>query len=393
METKLINSLTEDLNCSVCLHLFTDARTIPCGHTYCFACLSLLGTSFLCPLCRNVCNIRDINLIPKNYHINSIIEKLSNAQKQELHLLRDDSPEIPFNNRHIYPTDYYIPNKPIYPHSSFTSPSRPPDPIYPTHFTSHIPSNETSSLNEDELILHNAVMMSASAPPVEDLSPIPKPSPIFTISNTVPGSEQNTPKTEVKSPQEDIHYINFKVDSTQIDKCFNFWKKTLWFTPQKFFEMAVIRDISQVLVPHWLFNVDCEVTIKANVLQSIVDPYTYVLKQEWRDIFDQKISHFDNIICLGTPLNEAHYVHLLESVKHWDPSSILQNADESTGWWVTLFRSFMGSEQQKKKSVSEYPLLPFDSWLYCFDRHCRKKVEELEIEQASLFLKKKDTLM
>jgi hypothetical protein len=232
-------------------------------------------------------------------------------------------------------------------------------------------------------------MMSASAPPVEDLSPIPKPSPIFTISNTVPGSEQNTPKTEVKSPQEDIHYINFKVDSTQIDKCFNFWKKTLWFTPQKFFEMAVIRDISQVLVPHWLFNVDCEVTIKANVLQSIVDPYTYVLKQEWRDIFDQKISHFDNIICLGTPLNEAHYVHLLESVKHWDPSSILQNADESTGWWVTLFRSFMGSEQQKKKSVSEYPLLPFDSWLYCFDRHCRKKVEELEIEQASLFLKKK----
>jgi len=124
---------------------------------------------------------------------------------------------------------------------------------------------------------------------------------------------------------------------------------------------------------------------------TIFDPYTNIPKQEWREIFDQKISHFDNIICLGVPISVAHYVNLLDSVKHWDSSLLLEeiNAEDNTGWWMNLFRSFVGSEQSKNKSIPEYPLLPLDSWLSCFDRHCRKKIEELEIESATLFLKKR----
>jgi len=184
--------------------------------------------------------------------------------------------------------------------------------------------------------------------------------------------------------------MNFKVNISQIEKCFNYWKKSLWFAPQRFYENANIRDISQVLVPHWFFNVDCNVTIKANVLQTIVNPYTNVPKQEWREIYEQKLSHLDNIICLGIPISEAHYINLLDSVKHWDPSNILEiiHEEENPGWFTNLIRSFVSSEQPKK-SIPEYPLLPLDNWLSCFDRHCRKKIEESEIEPATLFLKKK----
>ncbi|XP_018430992.1 PREDICTED: E3 ubiquitin/ISG15 ligase TRIM25-like [Nanorana parkeri] len=49
-------SVTEELNCSICLEMYTDAVTLPCGHNFCRACiLRFLDTQFgvpSCPDCR-----------------------------------------------------------------------------------------------------------------------------------------------------------------------------------------------------------------------------------------------------------------------------------------------------------------------------------------------------
>jgi len=185
--------------------------------------------------------------------------------------------------------------------------------------------------------------------------------------------------------------VDFKVNLSQINKCFSYWKKSLWFAPDKFFDNATVKDVSQVLVPHWLFNVACNVTIKATVLLTTVDPYTHVPKHEWREIYDQKSSHITNFLCLATPINVPHYLRLLDNAKSWEPSILLEDivAANSTGWFSNLLRSFVGLEKTDKKSIPEHPLLPVDNWLSCFDRHCRKKLEELEVEPATLYLKKK----
>ena len=43
------------LECSLCLDQFVDPRALPCGHTFCFHCLTRLeGLHIKCPLCRSI---------------------------------------------------------------------------------------------------------------------------------------------------------------------------------------------------------------------------------------------------------------------------------------------------------------------------------------------------
>ncbi|XDV46587.1 hypothetical protein PO909_014460 [Leuciscus waleckii] len=46
---------SEELQCSICLEVFTDPVTIPCGHNFCRTCLSECWTNTqtsFCPLCK-----------------------------------------------------------------------------------------------------------------------------------------------------------------------------------------------------------------------------------------------------------------------------------------------------------------------------------------------------
>ncbi|XP_043828238.1 probable E3 ubiquitin-protein ligase TRIML1 [Dromiciops gliroides] len=62
----LIESLKEDLTCSICLGYFTDPVTVKCGHTFCTQCLLQCrkggDDTFTCPECRGLINYR--NFIP-----------------------------------------------------------------------------------------------------------------------------------------------------------------------------------------------------------------------------------------------------------------------------------------------------------------------------------------
>uniref|UniRef100_A0A673II95 RING-type domain-containing protein n=1 Tax=Sinocyclocheilus rhinocerous TaxID=307959 RepID=A0A673II95_9TELE len=47
--------LNEELQCSICLDVFTDPVTTPCGHNFCRTCLNKFWTNTqtcFCPLCK-----------------------------------------------------------------------------------------------------------------------------------------------------------------------------------------------------------------------------------------------------------------------------------------------------------------------------------------------------
>ncbi|XP_043828247.1 probable E3 ubiquitin-protein ligase TRIML1 [Dromiciops gliroides] len=82
----LIESLKEDLTCSICMGYFTDPVTIKCGHSFCTQCLLQCregGDDIVtCPECRGVINYR--NWIP-----NKSLQNLSNTGKMlRPHLLQ-----------------------------------------------------------------------------------------------------------------------------------------------------------------------------------------------------------------------------------------------------------------------------------------------------------------
>uniref|UniRef100_A0A1A7X169 Intraflagellar transport 80 homolog n=1 Tax=Iconisemion striatum TaxID=60296 RepID=A0A1A7X169_9TELE len=85
-----METLEEDLTCSVCYSLFCDPRVLPCSHTFCKTCLeNLLQVStnysiwrplrlpIKCPNCRSVVELppTGVDALPTNVSLRAIIEK------------------------------------------------------------------------------------------------------------------------------------------------------------------------------------------------------------------------------------------------------------------------------------------------------------------------------
>ncbi|XP_062294865.1 E3 ubiquitin-protein ligase TRIM21-like [Scomber scombrus] len=66
--------------CSICLDVFTDPVTTPCGHNFCKNCINEHWNSnvqYLCPLCKKVFNVRP------ELHINTFISEMVSQFRQE----------------------------------------------------------------------------------------------------------------------------------------------------------------------------------------------------------------------------------------------------------------------------------------------------------------------
>lgn len=85
-----MESLEEDLTCSVCYSLFDDPRVLPCSHTFCKSCLDnvlQVSTNFSiwrplrlplkCPNCRSMVELppTGVEALPINVSLRAIIEK------------------------------------------------------------------------------------------------------------------------------------------------------------------------------------------------------------------------------------------------------------------------------------------------------------------------------
>ncbi|KAM4589889.1 tripartite motif-containing protein 59 isoform 1-T2 [Fundulus diaphanus] len=100
-----MDSLEEDLTCSVCYSLFSDPRVLPCSHTFCKDCLvNLLQVSsnysiwrplrwpIKCPNCRSVVELppAGVDALPSNVSLRAIVEKYQ----------RDSEPRAPSCQEH-----------------------------------------------------------------------------------------------------------------------------------------------------------------------------------------------------------------------------------------------------------------------------------------------------
>ncbi|XP_041474642.1 tripartite motif-containing protein 2-like [Lytechinus variegatus] len=86
MAEALKDTITQSLECPVCLTTFTDPKILSCSHTYCKACLDILyeclgdDCKIRCPVCRNETPVpnQDVNALPGNLVLKNLMEDIKN---------------------------------------------------------------------------------------------------------------------------------------------------------------------------------------------------------------------------------------------------------------------------------------------------------------------------
>ena len=90
MSEEALKNLQEQLNCSICLDIYTDPKLLQCFHVFCRQCLEPLGVrdqqgqlSLTCPTCRQATPIQDrgVSGLQSAFHINNLREIYEKLQK------------------------------------------------------------------------------------------------------------------------------------------------------------------------------------------------------------------------------------------------------------------------------------------------------------------------
>lgn len=73
-----MRGMEDTLTCGICCEMFTDARTLPCQHCFCMACLRDYQTTVVikpCPLCKEDCvpAARELHRLPPNKVANDMV--------------------------------------------------------------------------------------------------------------------------------------------------------------------------------------------------------------------------------------------------------------------------------------------------------------------------------
>uniref|UniRef100_A0A803JPH0 Uncharacterized protein n=1 Tax=Xenopus tropicalis TaxID=8364 RepID=A0A803JPH0_XENTR len=86
--------LRDKLSCSVCLGIYRDPVTLPCGHTYCRVCIGRTweeqGESPSCPECRH--RYRSRPELSRNLALSSIVESFCPTAPEQEHELTAPTP-------------------------------------------------------------------------------------------------------------------------------------------------------------------------------------------------------------------------------------------------------------------------------------------------------------
>ena len=88
--TSLVQRLEKELECSVCLNMYTDPKTLPCLHTFCCHCLNQLAEKRVnrepikCPDCRTEINLPEgsnFDAFPSSFYLNCLKDIVSVQQE------------------------------------------------------------------------------------------------------------------------------------------------------------------------------------------------------------------------------------------------------------------------------------------------------------------------
>ena len=85
MAGRVLQKLKEGLNCSICLHTYTDPKLLRCFHAYCQECMVKLvdQDQLTCRICHQVTPIPDRGVagLPPAFHINHLLEIQDSVKK------------------------------------------------------------------------------------------------------------------------------------------------------------------------------------------------------------------------------------------------------------------------------------------------------------------------
>ena len=88
MSEEALKNLQEQLNCSICLDIYTDPKLLKCFHVFCHQCLVPLGVrdqqALTCPTCRQVTPIPDrgVSGLQPAFHINNLRQIYEDSVKK-----------------------------------------------------------------------------------------------------------------------------------------------------------------------------------------------------------------------------------------------------------------------------------------------------------------------
>eukprot|EP01117_Protostelium_nocturnum_P018785 TRINITY_DN7923_c0_g4_i1.p1 TRINITY_DN7923_c0_g4~~TRINITY_DN7923_c0_g4_i1.p1 ORF type:complete len:547 (-),score=178.46 TRINITY_DN7923_c0_g4_i1:16-1656(-) len=151
---QLLEELSEEVKCVICLELFEDPRLLQCSHTFCYECISQIvrGGQIACPICREVHKLdrKGITGLSKNRYIANIVEKLKKTEDvaqsyaspliQNASELHQSTAPLPFPyNLYVSQVPPAVPN--VNPSYSQSDPNL-------DHFGAHLPRHSVHSNNE-----------------------------------------------------------------------------------------------------------------------------------------------------------------------------------------------------------------------------------------------------
>nr|XP_054765844.1 protein PML-like [Lytechinus pictus] len=101
MAEELKDTITQSLECPVCLTTFTDPKILSCSHTYCKVCLEKLLESrgddqmIRCPVCRDDTQVpnQDVSKLPASLALRNLIEDVKNQHEICTNCDSEDKPK------------------------------------------------------------------------------------------------------------------------------------------------------------------------------------------------------------------------------------------------------------------------------------------------------------
>nr|XP_054773327.1 E3 ubiquitin-protein ligase TRIM31-like [Lytechinus pictus] len=101
MAEELKDTITQSLECPVCLTTFTDPKILSCSHTYCKVCLEKLLESrgddqmIRCPVCRDDTQVpnQDVSKLPASLALRNLIEDVKNQHQICTNCDSEDKPK------------------------------------------------------------------------------------------------------------------------------------------------------------------------------------------------------------------------------------------------------------------------------------------------------------
>jgi len=372
MATTLVDELSEEVRCALCLELFEDPRFLQCGHTFCFECLKGLEVrkTINCPLCRKVHHIGKgtINDLMKNLYVANIVQKIQSVkantketpqivpniynfycdsvnpssvttvqpseiiERHEKSQITDSSLRL---ERRSVPPQLERGNLPVPLNSSNSNvylPYIPQQLQSPNMLPSTHPATVTTS--SSSTVSNTPTVPAALTPRGSSVTPGRKRSftnnvlsGLFSLfGNNVNNQESSNSGSNVELS---IKFASFNVKYDDVCKCLSKWMSSLWFAPCDYYSRVKVGPIQSVYIPFWTFDLSINSVYSGEVIRIEKIDNNKTVVTDRRKATGSRASHYKDMTVLGDRLQDESVVRFIRKFDDWKPTKASHSHPQS----------------------------------------------------------------